>query len=64
MADMTSLKGVSEKDRQLVEGVEVIFGPELSTMGFAKNLFWDPGRTRKGAADGHLRTPPCATRSW
>ena len=45
MADVTSLKGIAEKDRQMVEGVEAMFGPEPSTMGFAKNLFW--GRIRE-----------------
>ena len=45
MVDVTSLKGVAEKDRQMVQGVEAMFGPEPSTMGFAKNLFW--GRIRE-----------------
>ena len=40
MADVTLLKGIAEKDRQLAEGVEAMFGPEPSTVRFAKNLFW------------------------
>lgn len=40
MPEITNLKGVAEKDRKLIEGVEALFGPEPSTMGFAKNLFW------------------------
>src|SRR5438105_15100335 len=44
MADLKTLKGVAEKDRKMIEEAEVMLGPEPSSMGFVKNLFW-----------GHLR---------
>src|SRR2546421_7658355 len=40
MADLKTLKGVSEKDRRMIEEAEALLGPEPSTMGFVKNLFW------------------------
>ena len=40
MADIKNLKGASEQDRALVAEAETMFGPEPSTMGFVKNLFW------------------------
>ncbi len=40
MADLKSMKGVSEKDRQLIADAESLLGPEPSTMGYVKNLFW------------------------
>ena len=40
MADLKNLKGVSDKDRQMIEEAESLLGPEPSTMGFIKNLFW------------------------
>src|SRR5688572_4724465 len=40
MADLKNLKGVSEKDRRMIEEAESLLGPEPSTMGFIKNLFW------------------------
>ena len=40
MADLKTLKGVSEKDRKLIEDAEAMLGPEPSSMGFVKNLFW------------------------
>lgn len=45
MADLKTLKGVSERDRKMIEDAEVLLGPEPSTMGFVKNLFW--GRVRE-----------------
>ena len=39
MADLKSMK-MSEKDRRLIEDAEALLGPEPSTMGFVKNLFW------------------------
>ncbi|HSI32424.1 MAG TPA: acyl-CoA dehydrogenase family protein [Tepidisphaeraceae bacterium] len=44
MADLSSLKGVSESDRRMIADAEAMLGPEPSAMGFAKNLFW--GRLR------------------
>ena len=44
MADLKSMKGVSEKDRKLIAEAEDLLGPEPESMGFVKNLFW--GRVR------------------
>jgi alkylation response protein AidB-like acyl-CoA dehydrogenase len=44
MADLKNLKGVSERDRNMIADAEALLGPEPSTMGFVKNLFW--GRLR------------------
>jgi alkylation response protein AidB-like acyl-CoA dehydrogenase len=43
-ASFSSLKKVSERDRKMIEDIEVMLGPEPSEMGFVKNLFW--GRFR------------------
>ncbi len=40
MADLKNLKNVSEKDRKMIEDAEALLGPEPSSMGFVKNLFW------------------------
>ncbi len=40
MADLKSLKNISDADRKLIEEAETLLGPEPSTMGFMKNLFW------------------------
>ena len=40
MADLKSMKGVSEKDRKLIEEAEALIGPEPDKMGAVKNLFW------------------------
>ena len=45
MADLKSMKGVSEKDRKMIEEAESLLGPEPAAMGFVKNLFW--GRFRE-----------------
>jgi acyl-CoA dehydrogenase family member 9 len=39
MADLKSMK-MSDKDRKLIEDAEALLGPEPSSMGFVKNLFW------------------------
>lgn len=44
MADLKNLKGVSDRDRVMIADAEALLGPEPSTMGFVKNLFW--GRVR------------------
>jgi len=44
-ADLSKMKGVSEKDRALIEDAERMLGPEPEEMGFIKNLFW--GRLRE-----------------
>ncbi|HQY88019.1 MAG TPA: acyl-CoA dehydrogenase family protein [Tepidisphaeraceae bacterium] len=44
MADLKNLKGVSEKDRKMIEEAENLLGPEPSSMGLMKNYFW--GRVR------------------
>ncbi|MBK7405723.1 MAG: acyl-CoA dehydrogenase family protein [Phycisphaerales bacterium] len=45
MADLKTMKGVSEKDRKLIAEAEALLGPEPESMGFIKNLFW--GRFRE-----------------
>lgn len=40
MADLKTLKGVSEKDRRLLEDAESLIGAEPTSLGFVKNLFW------------------------
>src|SRR4051812_1639366 len=40
MPDLRDLKGIADKDRKLIEDAEALLGPEPSTMGFVKNLFW------------------------
>ena len=40
MADLKTLKGVSDQDRKMIADAEVLLGPEPSEMGFIKNLFW------------------------
>src|SRR3954468_22305915 len=45
MADLKDLKGVSEQDRRMIADAEALLGPEPSTMGWVKNLFW--GRARE-----------------
>ncbi len=44
MADLKTMKGVSERDRGMIEDAERLLGPEPSSLGFIKNLFW--GRLR------------------
>ncbi len=39
MADLKSMK-LAERDRKLIEDAEALLGPEPSSMGFVKNLFW------------------------
>jgi len=48
MADIKNLKGVSESDKKLIEDAEALLGPEPTSMGFVKNLFW--GNLREGLA--------------
>ncbi len=45
MADLKTMKGVSERDRKMIADAEIILGPEPDSMGFIKNLFW--GRLRE-----------------
>src|SRR6266550_1543610 len=40
MADLKTLKGVADKDKRMIADAEALVGPEPSTMGFVKNLFW------------------------
>jgi alkylation response protein AidB-like acyl-CoA dehydrogenase len=46
MADksLSTMKGVSARDRKMIAETEAMMGPEPDEMGFAKNLFW--GRFR------------------
>lgn len=45
MSLLDRLKGVSEKDQQMIKDTETMFGPEPEEMGFIKNVFW--GRIRE-----------------
>ncbi|RMH11859.1 MAG: acyl-CoA dehydrogenase [Planctomycetota bacterium] len=45
MADLKQMKGVSERDRKMIADAETLLGPEPSSMGAIKNLFW--GRLRE-----------------
>lgn len=39
-ADLKNMKGVSDRDKQMIADAETMLGPEPSTMGAVKNLFW------------------------
>lgn len=45
MSILSSMKGVSARDQQMIQETETMFGPEPEEMGFIKNLFW--GRIRE-----------------
>ena len=45
MADLSTMKGVSARDQQMIKEAETMLGPEPDEMGFIKNLFW--GRVRE-----------------
>ncbi|MDX1531798.1 MAG: acyl-CoA dehydrogenase family protein, partial [Rhodothermales bacterium] len=45
MSLLTKMKGVSEKDQQMIQEAETMMGPEPEEMGFIKNTFW--GRIRE-----------------
>ncbi len=45
MAELSTMKGLSERDRQMIRDAERMLGPEPEEMGFVKNLFW--GRVRE-----------------
>ena len=45
MAELTSMKGISARDQQMIREAETMLGPEPEEMGFIKNLFW--GRVRE-----------------
>lgn len=42
---LSNLRNVDVQDRQMIQNIEVMLGPEPSEMGFVKNLFW--GRFRE-----------------
>ena len=37
---LSNIKGVSKEDRQMIEDIETMMGPEPAEMGFVKNTFW------------------------
>tara|TARA_R110002073_G_scaffold118918_5_gene259422 strand:- start:398506 stop:400485 length:1980 start_codon:yes stop_codon:yes gene_type:complete len=39
-ADLKNMKGISSRDAEMIADAEQILGPEPSTMGAVKNLFW------------------------
>ncbi|MDB5106560.1 MAG: acyl-CoA dehydrogenase domain protein, partial [Fibrobacteres bacterium] len=38
--DLKNIKGITDRDRKMIEDAEAMLGPEPSEMGFVKNLFW------------------------
>lgn len=42
---LSDIKGVSKEDRQMIQNIETMIGPEPEEMGFMKNVFW--GRFRE-----------------
>ncbi|MFB6249795.1 MAG: acyl-CoA dehydrogenase family protein, partial [Salinibacter sp.] len=42
---LSSIKGVSDEDRAMIQNIEAMMGPEPEDMGFIKNAFW--GRFRE-----------------
>jgi len=40
MVDLKTIKGVAEKDKQMLQGVMEMFGVEPRTLGIIKNFFW------------------------
>ena len=39
-ADLKKMKGIASRDAEMIADAEQILGPEPSTMGAVKNLFW------------------------
>lgn len=39
-ADLKNMKGISNRDKEMIADAEQILGPEPSKMGAVKNLFW------------------------
>ncbi len=56
MPELKNLKGLAEKDRKLIEDAETLLGPEPSSMGFVKNLFW--GNVREELVFPYLQSGP------
>src|SRR4051794_30307230 len=56
MPDLRDLKGIADKDRKLIEDAEALLGPEPTTMGFVKNLFW--GHVREDLVFPYPRYDP------
>jgi len=44
-ADLKNMKGVSERDKEMIADAETLLGPEPGEMGVVKNFFW--GRLRQ-----------------
>ena len=38
--DLKNIKGISDRDRKMIEEAEAMLGPEPGEMGFVKNMFW------------------------
>ncbi|MBL9032340.1 MAG: acyl-CoA dehydrogenase family protein [Phycisphaerae bacterium] len=55
MADLKSMK-MADKDRKLIEDAESLLGPEPSSMGFVKNMFW--GNLRDDLVFPYPQTDP------
>ncbi len=53
--DLKNIKGISERDRKMIEEAEAMLGPEPGEMGFIKNLFW--GNIRQELAFPYPEVP-------
>ena len=53
--DLKNIKGLSDRDRKMIEEAEAMLGPEPSEMGFVKNLFW--GNVRQELAFPYPQEP-------
>lgn len=65
--DLKSIKGISERDKKMIEEAEQMLGPEPGEMGFVKNMFWgniredlmfpypEPSEEEKLRCDGILK---------
>jgi acyl-CoA dehydrogenase family protein 9 len=53
--DLKNIKGITDRDRKMIEEAEAMLGPEPSEMGFVKNLFW--GNIRQDLAFPYPETP-------
>jgi alkylation response protein AidB-like acyl-CoA dehydrogenase len=60
MADLKDLKGLSDRDRKLIADAEAMLGPEPTSMGFVKNLFW--GNVREDLVLPYPRIDPDESR--
>jgi len=56
MAELSKMKGLAARDRELIQDAERMLGPEPNDMGFVKNLFW--GNVREDLVFPYPETSP------